>query len=375
MNKRWIAGLSLLAVLSLLVGGCESRPTAEEIVAQMRAVEANTEDAHAVVAFSAQTQAMDVELVVEMWEKKPDKFRAEVLEASDGDIVGAVSVTDGQQAWMYHPGENEVVVGDLQALSETGMDEADVLNPRQALEMMDEVIQWVLDNYDVRLVGEEDLDGAATYVLEFTPRPGEETALPIPIDKGTLWVEQERWIALQAKFEGGTLGQGSMRVRSVEFNVGVDDDRFRFDVPADADVIDVETTQPTPLTLDEARAQAGFTLLVPGYVPDGATLIYVFSANGAFTLHYDHSPISFTVTQRLLREGEDLEQQIEERFSRQVQEQQVTVSDQVVRDQTATLIADGQGNHFLTWTEDGVVVIIAGRIDPDEILRVAESLQ
>jgi hypothetical protein len=166
-----------------------------------------------------------------------------------------------------------------------------------------------------------------------------------------------------------------MRVRFVEFNMGVDDDRFRFDIPADAHVIDVKDTRPTPLTLDEARAQAGFTLLVPGYVPDGATLIYVFSANGAFTLHYDHSPVSFTVTQRLLEEGEDLEQQIEERFSRQVEEGQVAVSDQAVRGQTAILITDGLDNSFLTWAEDGVVFAVAGRISQDEILEVAESLQ
>ena len=370
MRKRWLIGLSALATLSMLVSGCQNRPTAEEIVAKMKEVEASIEDAHAVVEFSLRSSAKDLDLTVEMWEQTPNKFRAEVLEASEENLAGMVSVTDGQQVWIYHPGENEALVG---GVGEFGMDEP--LNPRQVIEFMQEGIQRVMDTCDVELVGEEDVGGTATYKLEFTPRTGEEAALPIPIDKGTLWVEQERWIALRAEFEGGTLGRGSMRVRFAEFNMGVDDDRFRFDVPADADVIDVETTQPTPLTLDEARAQAGFTLLVPGYVPDGATLIYVFSANGAFTLHYDHSPISFTVTQRLLREGEDLEQQIEEQFSRQVQERQVTVSDQVVHNQTATLIADGQGNHFLTWTEDGVVVIIAGRIDPDEILRVAESLQ
>ena len=46
-----------------------------------------------------------------------------------------------------------------------------------------------------------------------------------------------------------------------------------------------------------------------------------------------------------------------------------------MRGQTATLVTGGEGNSFLTWTEDGVVVIIAGRIDTDEILHVAESLE
>jgi hypothetical protein len=33
------------------------------------------------------------------------------------------------------------------------------------------------------------------------------------------------------------------------------------------------------------------------------------------------------------------------------------------------------GNTFLTWTENGVVITIAGRISQNEILQVAESLQ
>jgi len=370
MNKRWSIGLCIVMALSLLVGGCQNRPTAEEIVARMKEVEASVENAHAVVEFSLRSSAKDLDLTVEMWEQTPNKFRAEVLEASEENLAGMVSVTDGQQVWIYHPGENEALVG---RVGEFGMDEP--LNPRQVIEFMQEGIQRVMDTCDVELVGEEDVGGTATYKLEFTPRTGEEAALPIPIDKGTLWVEQERWIALRAEFEGGTLGRGSMRVRFAEFNMGVDDDRFRFDVPADAEVIDVADTRPTPLTLEEARAQAGFTLLVPGYVPDGATLIYVFSANGAFTLHYDHSPVSFTVTQRLLEEGEDLEQQTKERFSRQVEEGQVTVSDQAMRGQTAILITDALDNSFLTWAEDGVVFAVAGRISQDEILAVAESLQ
>ncbi|MCK4452039.1 MAG: hypothetical protein KAX26_15760, partial [Anaerolineae bacterium] len=83
MNKRRFIGLSALVALSLLLflflGGCQNRPAAEEIMAKMREVEASTEDAHAVLEISVQGQVMDTELVLEVWEKKPNKFRAEVL--------------------------------------------------------------------------------------------------------------------------------------------------------------------------------------------------------------------------------------------------------------------------------------------------------
>ena len=361
MNKRWSIGLIVLLAFSLLASGCQDRPTAEEIVAHMQAVEASTENAHAVVELSGQIQGTDLELAIEMWEQRPNKFRAEVLEASESDLVGAVSVTDGQQVWMYHPGENEVVTGDVSALSE--MDDAEILDPRQAIEFMDEAIQLVLDTCDVRLVGEEDLDGVATYVLEFTPKEeGEEAERPLPLQgTATLWVEQERWIVLQGHFEGGALGEGWARVRSFEFNAGVPDDRFQFEIPPDAEVIDVEDVQPRHLTLDEARAQAEFPLLVPTELPEGTTLVDVFTVEGDFILYYDHAETSFTVVQGSPQRMENLPSG--------------ETSEVTVRGQAATLIADGQGNHFLSWTEDGVAIIVAGRIDEDAILRVAESLQ
>jgi len=379
MNKRWFVGLPVVMVLSMLLGGCQSGPTAEEIVAKMQEVEANIENAHAVVDFSVQAQGEKMDAVVEMWEKSPNKLRAEVLEASEDSLVGVVSVTDGQQVWIYNPDQNEVLVG---RVGEFGVDEP--LNPRRMIELMEEGIQQVLDACDVELVGEEDVGGVPTYKLEFTPRESEEAALPIVGGKGTLWVEQERWIVLQAYFSSGTMGEGWMHVRSFEFNAGVADDRFRFEIPADARVINVEDMQPTPLTLDEARAQAGFSLLVPGYLPDGVTLIDVFTIDGAFVLYYDHSTVSFTVMQRLSEEAEDLEQQfVDPSLLQEAQELEVTV-----RGQTAILFTgrsrpqtvggnarDGLDNSFLTWTEDGVVFTIAGRIGQDEVLRVAESLQ
>ena len=41
----------------------------------------------------------------------------------------------------------------------------------------------------------------------------------------------------------------------------------------------------------------------------------------------------------------------------------------------ANNVGDDLENSLLTWTEDGVVFVIAGRIGQDEVLKVAESLQ
>jgi outer membrane lipoprotein-sorting protein len=351
MSKRWFFGLSLLVAISLLVVGCQSQPTAEEIVVKLKEVEASTEDAHAVLVIDIQGQGMDENLTVEVWEKKPDKFRAEVLESSDPDYAGAVTVADGQQVWMYQPSKNEVVVG------EVGPDGSS--SPRDMIREVDEVIQRALDTSEVNLAGEEDVAGRKTYKLELTPTENEDAFLPAG-SKATLWVDQEDWFVLQAEISGDLLGRGWMSVRSFELNTRLDEGLFQFDIPEGAQVTDMEDKRPTPITLDEARA--GFPLLVPGYLPEGVTLIDVLAMGEAIILRYDHSPISFTIIQG---SGDDT-------MPLPVGSQQSEVP---VRGQTATLFSDGGSSNLLTWTENGVVITIAGHISQDELLKVAESLQ
>jgi outer membrane lipoprotein-sorting protein len=366
MKTRLLIGFNFLVILSLLLTGCQTGPTAEEIVAKMQEVEASTEDAHAVVEFSiqAETEDVDMDIVVELWEKRPGKFRAEVLEAGEAEFEGVVSVTNGEQAWLYHPGENVVITG---ALGDIESDEMPV-DPQQAIQMMEEGIQWAMDHFDVELAGEEDLNGLATYKLEFTPKEGEEYPMPIPIDgKVTLWVEKERWIALQAHFDGGSFGEGWIRVRSFAFNSGAPDELFQFEIPEDAEVINIEDMKPTPLTLEEAEEKAEFDLLVPTYEPDGATLIEVFQVGEAFVLRYDHSTTSFTIMQGDMPHMQDGPPG-EEAHSGEIVEVDV-------RGQKATLITDGAGNSFLSWTEDGVSIAIAGHISAEEIVKVAESME
>jgi outer membrane lipoprotein-sorting protein len=352
MNKRWLIGLSVLAAISLLLGGCQRKPTAQEIVAKLEEVEASTEDAHAILEFSAKGEGMDEDMVVEVWEKRPNKFRAEVLETNDSELVGAISVTDGQQFWMYQPSQNEVVVGEVGANEPSSF--------QGAIRDMEDMIRQVLDATDVKLAGEEDVAGVATYKLELTPREGDEAILPVG-SQVTLWVDQERWVVLQAYFSGGIAGEGQMRVRSFELNTGITDDLFQFEIPEGVKITNAEDKRPQSLTLDEARAQADFTLLVPAYLPEGATLIDVLTVDGAYILRYDHSTTSFTVIQGR-PQGE--------REAPPGQKTEVTV-----RGQTANLITDGLGNSFLTWVEDGVAITIAGRISQDETLKVTESLQ
>lgn len=352
MSKRLLVVVGVLAVIALVVGGCQNQPTVDEIVAKMREIEASTEDAHGVVELGVENLVAEEEMVVEVWEKRPNKTRIEVVEPGDSQYARAVMVADGEHVYVYFPEDNRVVVG------KPGADEPSSL--REIVQFMDEILERVLDTCDVRLVGEEDVAGTPTYKLEFTPREGEETALPAG-STTTLWVDQERWVVLQANYSGGAMGQGWMRVRSYELNTGLDDSLFQFEIPEGAEVVEVEERHPVPLTLEEARAEAE-VLLVPTYVPQGVTLINVFRIDGAYALHYDHGMSSFSVMQG---------QWPSEGFAPPGETSEVTV-----RGQGGTLITDhALGNSYLTWTENGTTITIAGHISQDEVLKVAESLQ
>ena len=355
MNVRLWIGWSALVAIALLLVGCQGRPTAKEIVARVQEVEANTEDAHAVIEIAIQDPRRDVDVTVEVWESA-NRLRAELLESSSPEAaVGSVIVNDGRQVWIYDPAQDKVLVSEVEA----GQPEGSLANPREMLQLVDEAIQWVLDRSEVKLIGEEEVAGVPTYKLEFKPKEGQD--LPFAAaSRGTLWVDQERWIILQARLVVEGVAESSMRVRSFELNPGIPEEVFRFEVPQGATVQEFESQRAERLTLDEAQAMAE-SLLVPTYIPEGVTLIEVIAVRDAFALHYDHSDTSFTIVQGPEPLGEQPAGQ---------------VSEVTVRGQRATLIADPeQGYHFLTWREDGMAFTIAGRIERDDLLQVAESLR
>jgi hypothetical protein len=263
-------------------------------------------------------------------------------------------VSDGEQAWMYEPHRNRVQVG--------GAGEVEMPLPQEILTSLQEDIQEVLDASDVELVGEETVAGREAYKLTVNPREDAQQGLLPGNGVATLWVDKEQWIILRATYQANAFGSGEMEVQSFELNSGVADDLFHFEVPEGATVIEVEHQQPQPLTLDEARTQAEFPLLVPGYVPEGVTLIEVFRVADSYVLRYDHSTIvSFAIVQGPELAGPP-----------PLGESQVAT----VRGQSATVVTDPAGGHtFLYWTEDGITVTVAGHISLEDALQVADSLE
>jgi hypothetical protein len=225
---------------------------------------------------------------------------------------------------------------------------------------MEDLIQRMLDTSEIELLGREEIVGAKAYKLSLSPKEGEDQALPFA-GTTTLWVDQKQWTVLKAHVVAPGLGEGAIQVRSFELNSGMDDELFIFEVPQGAEVIDAEDEKAKHMTLDEAEAQADFDLLTPVYVPAGATLVDVIQVEGAIVLLYDFGGVNFSVVQS---QGP-------------LPQAPLGVEEVVtVRDVQGTLVTDEAASaSFLTWQENGVNVAVTGRIDKDEALKIAESLE
>jgi outer membrane lipoprotein-sorting protein len=354
MMRKLLVVSSLILVLSLAVAGCGQKMTAEEIVAKMQETASKTTDAHAEIQVNLNVEGMDLSATAEVWEKSPNKIYAHVSNSSQPEYEGVTLVSDGQQAWLYDPVKNQVTVG--------AAGEIDLPLPQEMIASMQGAIQQVLDASDVELAGEEAVAGHDTYKLTLSQKEGNETELFPGNGTATLWVDKERWIVLKAIYEAGALGQGTMEVLDYELNPGLTDDRFHLEIPEGAQIIEAHAEEAEPLTLEEAKAQAGFPLLVPDYAPGGATLIEVFKMSDMIILRYDHSPdVAFAIMQGQQLAGLPSFGQAE------------TVT---VRGQEATVITEeASGNTVLYWTENDVTVGVAGHISLDEAIKVAESLK
>lgn len=352
-RTQWTV-LGLVLIASLVLAGCGNKPTAEEIVAKMEETVENTVDAHGIVTAYVNAQGIEMSATAEVWEKAPDLVRAEVLEASQPDLVGTLLVKDAQQGWFYEPAKNRVSTGEVESL--------DTPLPEEMISEMRHVIQAVLDISNVELSGEEAVAGREAYKLTLTPKEDVGQELFPGGGTATLWVDKEQWIPLKAIYEGGMFGQGTVEVLSFELNPGLSDDLFAFTPPEGAEVVRHEKQEAVSLTLDEARALAGFPLLVPEYVPGDATLIEVVQVDSAFGLVYDHSPqVSFSIIQ-----GTELIRPLPAGSAQNI----------TVRGQAGTAITDETiGATFLYWTDGEIVFSLAGRISLDEALKVAESLR
>src|ERR1700732_1757969 len=83
--------------------------------------------------------------------------------------------------------------------------------------------QNMLKSYDVKLTGEEQLDGRKTYLLELTPKSED---IRKQITKIQMWIDTSSWLPVQQKFyETGTADYIQFHYSNVMKNLKIPDSR------------------------------------------------------------------------------------------------------------------------------------------------------
>ncbi len=193
--------------------------SAEQVVHRMRKVETRIEDAHLVLEFDLDAGVVQDRWTVEVWKKRPDRFRAELLEASQSTLRGLTVVVIGGQAWLYDPAHREVTAGEPGTVR---------------LPLVQGLITWLDDLIRTAKVETISLEGETNraYKLSLSDRcPALTTNARCcqspSCGRASVWVDRESWTPFKIIYTHPTLGHGTVVVRQAEFNTGLSDDLLR----------------------------------------------------------------------------------------------------------------------------------------------------
>jgi outer membrane lipoprotein-sorting protein len=224
-RKFWLAallGLSAAACAMLLRAEQGAAPATTETVLAM--MDKSAADFRSLTADLDNTKYTDVvkdsstetgHILV----RKDQKMRIEILKPDPRTILRT-----GDSLFVYTPKIKRVEEYDL------GKNRAMV--DQYVLLGFGTKTQNMLKSYDVKLAGEEQLDGKKMFLLELTPKSDEVRR---QITKIQMWIDEASWLPMQQKFfETGSGDYILFHYSNVMKNLKINDSRFKQDWPKDA---------------------------------------------------------------------------------------------------------------------------------------------
>jgi len=332
--------------------------SAGEIVARMEKAEAQVEDYHALVETSLVDPDSGIRTFVqEVWRKDPDLLRVETREGPS-EMVGRVTVYNGEQVWFYDPQANVVQMLELVAPLE-------LADAKMEAAMLATAKQLVAEG-SAEYLGEEIVADRKAHKVQFVPRPGSDLSAAVGGEPITLWIDREHSRRLRMEIPLPDGGRYSMQYRLLEHNVGLPDRLFQLTHPAGAKAVAqpalVTPPDSRPMDLQEAQEAAKFSLLLPTYLPQGMALSQarMVGEGESVTLAYGDSKRTLTLSQALTAP-------------------KVRLSDLgegiALRGTTALLQRQGERSLSLRWQENGLLIFLSGTLSEEEALKIAESMR
>ena len=223
-RKFWstaLLGLCVMAcVTHLRAGQTPGQATTENVLAMM---DKSAADFRSLTAELENTKYTDVVKdssteTGQIFVRRDQKMRIEILKPDPRTILRS-----GDSLFVYTPKIKRVEEYDL------GKNRAMV--DQYVLLGFGTKSQNMLKSYDVKLIGEEQLDGKKTFLLELTPKSDEVRR---QITKIQMWIDESSWLPIQQKFfETGSGDYIQFHYSNVMKNLKIPDSRFKQDWPKD----------------------------------------------------------------------------------------------------------------------------------------------
>ncbi len=328
--------------------GDEELPDADALLEAATEAESSVETVQGIQTITMDDGTETVTTTQEVWERGPDQYRADIVEADDPEPIDVI-VSDGSTMWMYDEDDNEAVRMEL------GFDQAD----QEALN--DGFVEAFTNDTDVTIEGTDTVADRDVYVLELTG-DGDDALY----ESATLWIDQETDYPVKQEITP-TVGESvttTTAFEEVAFDEEIDDEVFAFEPPEDAEIREFDELMPQQYTdVDAADADVPFDVPRPD-VPAEYTLESVLAGENmvgwSATLQYTDETDSF-LTVGVADEAQD---PVFEPDSDPVEIDDV---DATIREATET-------RTIIEWEDDGLSYTVSGELTADELIDVAESI-
>jgi outer membrane lipoprotein-sorting protein len=361
MKHKKILFILILISMVLFASGCEEKMSAEEIATKMQEKEASLKDysgtIHTTIYLNGEK---DLEEEIQIVYKKPNLMRTSGVE--EGKEVESVS--DGEFVWSYD--------AETDTVTKIKLPEEPLLTERDFVS----IIGNLLNESEVSMLGVGEVDGRNAYVLEARPK-NEENGLSELISRTKLWVDTETWMVLKSSMydNKGNLTM-EMEISDLKVNTGIPDSEFKFEIPEGAEVVTMDLDEQFKisenLSLEEARQQASFGILVPEYIPEGYVLNFTSIYNDSNMVPEGQG--SETVTLTYLKENEEFG------ITETVYEGEGYTSTQgaeevMINGKVGKYLNEFGNVKMLVWKLGEVEITLYGSPEKAELLKIAESIE
>ena len=181
-------------------------------------------------------------------------------------------------------------------------------------------------------------------------------------------VDSENWMPLKTEvFDKNDKLMTSIEYRDIKFNTGIPDSEFEFKVPEGAKVVTREIpAPPKQMTLEEARKEVNFTVLVPSYLPEGFTFnsstVFKFEKMETVSLEYKKGSQILSLSETLQDESNPSPDMGEaEKVS--------------INGAEGKLISGFGETKILIWNNGRLELVLSSQLSKEEMIKVAGSIK